>query len=97
MHKVNNRQDSAERLAIAVLSWLAQDEDRLLPFLQASGLAPGDLREAARHSGFLGAVLDHVMGDEPSLIACAEALEIKPERIAAAWQALQPPDFDHTA
>ena len=43
---------------------------------------------------FLGAVLDHVMSDEPSLLACAEAIGIKPERIASAWHKLQPPPFD---
>ena len=97
MTKVNDRQDSAESLAIDVLGWLAQDEDRISPFLHASGLAPGDLRAAAGDPSFLSAVLDHVMGDEPTLLACAQALAIKPERIAGAWQRLRPPEFDHTA
>ena len=29
-----------------------------------------------------------------ALLACAEALGVKPERIASAWQRLQPPPFD---
>jgi len=83
-----------EGVAVAVLGWLAGDEDRLFPFLAASGLDPSTLREAARDPGFLGAVLDHVVGHEPVLVACAEALGTKPERIVAAWRKLQPPDFD---
>ena len=96
MTRVNHRDDHATDTAIAVLGWLAAEEERLLPFLSASGLAPGAIREAARDPGFLGAVLDHVMSDETTLVACAEALATRPERIAAAWRALQPPDFDHT-
>lgn len=89
-------EDSGEIVAAALLGWLAQDADRLLPFLEASGLAPGEVRQAARDPGFLAAVLDHVMGDEPTLLAAAEGLDMKPEQIASAWHKLRPPDFDHT-
>lgn len=82
--------DSAEALAVAVLGWLAADEDRLFPFLNLSGLAPDNLRESARDPGFLAGVLDHVMSDEGLLLACARGLERKPEAIAAAWQRLSP-------
>ena len=81
-------------MATEVLGWLVADEDRLFRFVAASGLEPGTLRESVRDPGFLGAVLDHVMGDESSLLACAEALQVKPERIASAWHKLQPPPFD---
>ncbi len=94
--KFDHRHEASEALALEVLAWLAGDEDRLLTFLQASGLNPGTVRESARDPAFLGAVLDHVMSDEASVVACAGALAIKPEKIAAAWQVLQPPDFDHT-
>jgi len=32
--------ESAERLALAVLGWIAGDEDRLYPFLNLTGLTP---------------------------------------------------------
>lgn len=70
--------------------WIAGDDDRLLPFLAASGLSPDTLRASAREPAFLVGVLDHVMGDENVLVACANGLGIKAERIAAAWQALSP-------
>lgn len=92
--KLDHSDGASERLAIEVLGWLAADEDRLFRFVAASGLEPGTLRESLHDPGFLGAVLDHVMSDEPSLLACAEALDVKPERIASAWQRLQPPPFD---
>ncbi|MDR7038636.1 MULTISPECIES: DUF3572 domain-containing protein [Methylobacterium] len=82
--------DSAEAVAVAVLGWLAGDEERLYPFLNASGLSADNLRASARDPGFLAGVLDHVMGDEALLLACARDLDRKPETIAAAWQRLSP-------
>ena len=89
--------EPAERLALDVLLWIAGDEDRLLPFMAASGLSPDTLRESAREPAFLVGVLDHVMGDENVLLACATALEIKPERTAEAWQRLSPRPDDEWA
>jgi hypothetical protein len=89
--------ESAEGLALDVLLWITADEDRLLPFLAASGLGPETLRASAREPAFLVGVLDHVMGDEAVLLACAEALGVKPERIAAAWQRLSPRPDDEWA
>ena len=82
--------ESAERLALDVLLWIAGDDDRLLPFLAASGLSPDTLRASAREPALVFGVLDLVMGDAYVLVACANGLGIKPERIAAAWQALSP-------
>ena len=68
-----------------------------MPFLAASGLGPETLRASAREPAFLVGVLDHVMGDENVLLACAAALDVKPERIAAAWQRLSPRPDDEWA
>ncbi|MDP4003778.1 DUF3572 domain-containing protein [Methylobacterium sp. NEAU K] len=89
--------ESAQRLALDVLLWIAAEEDRLLPFLAASGLGPDTLRESAREPAFLAGVLDHVMGDENVLVACAGALAVKPERIAEAWRRLSPQPEDDWA
>ena len=85
--KRDHGDNSAASVAAAVLGWLAEDGDRILPFLAASGLAPETIRDSARDPGFLGGVL----------LACARALDIKPERIAEAWRRLQPPEFDDGA
>lgn len=82
--------DSAERIALAVLGWIAGDEDRFFPFLALTGLSPESLRESASEPGFLAGVLDYVMSDEAVLIACAAALDLSPERIASAWRRLSP-------
>ena len=84
--------DSTERVALDVLGWLVVDEDRLFPFLNATGLTPETLRASAGQPGFLAGILDHVMGDENVLTACANGLGIQPERIAAAWRRLGPPE-----
>ena len=77
-------------LAVDVLGWIVADEDRLFPFLNATGLSPETVRASLSDPVFLAGVLDHVMGDEPVLLACAQSLDVKPERIAAAWGRLSP-------
>ena len=81
-------------LAVDVLGWMVADEDRLFPFLNATGLSPEDVRASLSDPAFLVGVLDHVMGNEPVLLACAQGLDIKPERIAAAWRRLSPQQSD---
>ena len=84
----------AEHIAMAALDFLAADTERVAGFLDAAGLDLGALRRAAQEPHFLSAVLDHVVGDERLLIACADALGLPPERVAAAWRRLSPQDFD---
>ncbi|AWN38961.1 DUF3572 domain-containing protein [Methylobacterium radiodurans] len=86
--------EASDSLALDVLLWMVQDPDRLLPFLNATGLSPEALRGAADDPAVRDAVLDHIMADEPVLLACARALEISPERIAAAWARRRPPEFE---
>ena len=92
--KSHQGDESGERLAIDVLGWLVAEDDRLYPFLNATGLTPDTLRASAQDPAFLAGILDHVMGDEPVLLACAAALAVPPERIAAAWRRLAPPEPD---
>lgn len=94
--KLEQTSDGVEQIALAVLGFLVDDDERLVRFVQASGLTPDTLRHSSSDPGFLAAVLDHVMGDEETLLDCARALEMKPETIARAWRQTQPQDFDHT-
>lgn len=86
--------ESSAGLAVDVLLWIAADEDRLFPFLSAAGLSPDTLRASARDPAFLAGVLDYVMGEEGVLVACADALGVRPERIAAASRTLSPQPLD---
>ena len=95
--KLEQPGDGVERIALAVLGFLVEDDERLVRFLHASGLSPDTIHQSVGDPGFLAAVLDHVMADEAMLLDCARALDLKPEAIAQAWQRMQPPDFDHGA
>ena len=78
--------EEAERIAILALGHIAADSDRLDRFLALTGLAPESMRAAAAEPGFLRAVLDHVCGHEPDLLAFAQAAGLPPEQIGLAAQ-----------
>ena len=78
--------DAAVAIAAQAVAFLAAD--RLGRFLALTGLSPIDLKAGLGQPAFLGAVLDHLLGDEPLLLAFAEAVEIAPELPAAARRLL---------
>jgi Protein of unknown function (DUF3572) len=86
--------EHAEDLALRTLSYIVSDEERLNRFLAMTGLQPDTIRRAAASPDFLAAVLDYVAGDEPLLIALAQSLELKPERIMEARWTLSPSEFE---
>jgi hypothetical protein len=84
----------AEAMAIAALSFLANDPDRLGTFLALSGLGPESLRSAAGEPQFLLGVLDHVVSDEKLLLDFAEHEGVDPFDITRARHALEGPHRD---
>jgi len=80
--------ENAEKLAISALAFLASDPERLGRFLAITGIGPEAIRKAAADPGFLAGVLDHVMSDEPLLLAVAEHAEVTPQAIEGAHAAL---------
>jgi Protein of unknown function (DUF3572) len=78
----------AETLAIAALSFLAEEPERLGVFLSLTGIGPEAVREAAREPDFLAGVLDHVLSDETLLLAFADGAGLNPADVARARQAL---------
>jgi hypothetical protein len=80
-----------EEMAVAALGFLAAEPDRLDRFLALSGLGPHNLRAAAADPGFLAAVLDYLLGDEPVLLGFAAEHGLAPERVAAARAAMDRP------
>ena len=61
------------------------------PGAQLAGLEPGELRARAGDPALLAATLGFLEAHEPDLIACAEALEVKPTELTAARAALEIP------
>lgn len=78
----------AEVLAAEILGWLAEDGARIGAFLAAAGIPPAGVRGAAREPGFLLAVIEFVMADEPLLVACCRSLGVPATAPAAARAAL---------
>lgn len=83
-------QEDAVEIAVAALSFLAEDGEVLGRFLGATGLGPENLRAAAAEPGFFAAVLEYLMGDESLLLTFAERRRVRPVTIVAARHALDP-------
>ena len=87
MSNMTSRQ-AAEAVAIEALSFLARDPERIARFLANSGIGPERLREVSREPGFLAAVLDHLLADEPLLLMFAEDSGVAARSVPAARMAL---------
>lgn len=90
-----SRQDQAEDLALQALGWLAEDPELTGRFLDASGLAPGDLRGLAQAPEFLAAVLDFVLAEDAHVLALAARTGLAPEAIQRARAALPGGELPH--
>ena len=75
-------------LAIQALAFIAEDPERLGRFLEATGIAVEQIRDAARERGFLAGVLEHMLSDESLLLAFADYAGIDPAEIAQARSTL---------
>jgi hypothetical protein len=80
--------DEAKELAVAALSFLAADPERLGPFMAETGLGPENMRAAAAAPSFFPAVLDYLIGNEAMLLDFAADQGIDPAMIPAARTAL---------
>ncbi len=78
----------AESLAIEALAFLAQDHERLGGFLGRTGMGPETVRKAAADPAFLAGVLDHLVADEPLLVAFAQHAAIDPRTVERAQAVL---------
>ena len=80
--------DDPAALALSALAWTLGEDARAQRFLALTGLEPSDLRAAAGEPATLDAVLGFLEAHQPDLLACAAALNIKPERLIAARERL---------
>jgi Protein of unknown function (DUF3572) len=80
----------AEDLGIRILEFLVADVDRIIQFLNVTGLQPETLRESANTPHFLLGVLDYVSKDDELLKLIHKDLGIPPDTILAAAGHLAP-------
>jgi len=79
---------AADDIAARALAFLAADEERLTRFAALAGIDLGRIREIAGQPGFLAAVMEHLMADEPMLLAFAAEEGVKPDVVVRAAHAL---------
>jgi hypothetical protein len=89
--------DHAETVAIAALTFIAGDPERLGRFLASTGIGPADIRIAAREPLFLAGVIGHIAADERLLLAFAAEIGLPPAEIDRARRALGGPDWEREA
>ena len=81
--------DDDAALALHALGWILSDEPRAERLLAMTGLDPDRLRASLGDRATLAAILSFLTAYEADLIACAEALDMRPEALAAAARRLE--------
>src|SRR5260221_14640823 len=76
--------DGAVAIAAQAVAFLAAEEDRLGRFLALTGLSPAGLKAGLGQPAFLGAALDHVLGDESLLLGFGDSAGLAPDLPAPA-------------
>jgi hypothetical protein len=84
-----SRSEDAVPLSLSALAWTLSDQARAERLLALTGLSPADLRSRADEPSVLAAVIGFLEHHEPDLIACAAALDCKPERLVRARMELE--------
>ena len=80
----NNPPPDAEALALQALAATLTDERRARRFLDLTGLDADELRARAGERSLLAAVLAFLEAHEPDLVAVAQAIGTKPEKLIVA-------------
>jgi hypothetical protein len=80
----------AESITLKVFEWIVADVDRIIQFMNITGLQPETIRESAKSQHFLLGVLDYVSKDDELLKKIDEELSIRPTAILVAIIHLSP-------
>ena len=83
------KEDDPETLALQALVWTLGDENRSGRLIALTGLAPEDLRTRIGDPAVLAAALAFLEAHEPDLVACAAALDRRPEALVRARHMLE--------
>jgi len=78
----------ASTLALRAMVWALSEPARAARLLDLTGLTADGLRATARSGATQAAVLGFLEGHEPDLIACADALAVRPDALVAARRTL---------
>jgi hypothetical protein len=81
--------EEAEAIAAQGLAFLAEEGQRFARFLALTGLQVNDVGARAGSAELLGAVLEHLAGDESLLLVFAASARVAPETVAEALAVLQ--------
>ncbi|WP_312487319.1 DUF3572 family protein [Sphingomonas sp.] len=76
-------------LALQTLVWTLESPARAERLLALTGLSPVELRAGAGEPGVLAAILTFLEAHEADLVACADALDERPEALVAARRVLE--------
>ena len=91
--------ENMDDLGIKVLAFIVADVDRIIQFLNITGLQPETIRASAQSTLFLQGVLDYVSKDDGLLKAIHQELNIAPAAILGALghqtpaSGTKPPDW----
>ena len=83
-NSTNDAPQDAEALALQALAATLTDERRAQRFLDLTGLDADELRTRAGEKSLLAATLAFLEAHEPDLVAVAQAIGSKPEKLIAA-------------
>lgn len=75
-------------IALKLMAFIAEDDERMERFASLSGMSLGDLKEGAENPVFLGFLLDYAMQDEALILSFAENNQISPQSLASARRQL---------
>lgn len=78
--------ESAEELAITVLTWLSAEPSLMSRFLAISGIDAGSIRGMIGEPGFYGGLTGFLMNHEPTLLQFCQDNALKVEWVQACHQ-----------
>jgi hypothetical protein len=82
MLKAETNPDDSMALALSALAWILSDDARAARLLALTGLEASDLRSRIGDPALHDAVFAFLEAYQPDLVACADALGVRPERLA---------------
>ncbi|MCR6630532.1 MAG: DUF3572 domain-containing protein [Magnetospirillum sp.] len=82
--------EDAQIVALKALTFIAGDDALLSRFVALTGCGLDEVKARMADPGFLAAVLDFLLADEPSLLAFTEAEGLAPETPMLAHRRLAP-------
>jgi hypothetical protein len=89
MKPTDSNGEPADSLALRALVWTLSEPDRATRLMSLTGLDPDDLRARLTEPSVLAACLMFLEQYEPDLLACAAAIDARPEALVRARHELE--------